>query len=104
MMRRWLVCMLALCGCPEEQQPKVVPLPEQSVARLVSMEGSVFLTRAPKPKAPANPGALLENDELETGDASKALVRAPGGREIELGPNTHFKVHKHLGDIEVTEG
>jgi hypothetical protein len=97
--------MVMLAACPEAPQPmSVVPLPAQTVARLVSMQGEVTLTRGGRPPAKAVSGALLENDELATGEASTALLRAPGGREIELGEKTHFKVGKTLGDVEVTEG
>ncbi|MBK7859387.1 MAG: hypothetical protein IPJ65_12350 [Archangiaceae bacterium] len=99
------VCLLVtLTACPSDDGgATLTPLPPESVARLVSKEGTVTLTRSGKP-APAQPGALYEHDELETGAAAKALLRAPGGREIELGENTRFKVGRDLGDIEVTEG
>jgi hypothetical protein len=99
-----LVFLLLLAGCPEEPPPTIAPLPPQSVARLVSLEGTVALKHGAEPAKPAGPGALYENDELSTGAASKALVRAPGGREIELGENTQFKVGKTLGEVEVSEG
>jgi hypothetical protein len=107
-MRRFaLSCIaaLSLLGCPEgEPPPTVVPLPPQSIARLVSMEGTVTLKHGAAAAAPAQPGPLLENDEVATGPESKALIRAPGGREIELGPDTHFKVGKTLGDVEISQG
>ena len=98
-----LLLLVGLTACPEGEQPQVAPLPPKSVARLVSKAGTVTLTREGK-ASPAEVGALLENDELATGAASKALVRAPGGREIELGEETRFKVGKSLGEIEVGEG
>lgn len=100
-----LVLGTVFIGCPSDDTGPVVvaPPPPQAVARLVSREGTVTLTRAGT-TAPAEPGPLQENDLIETGPASKALVRAPGGREIELGDNTRFKVRKNLADIEVTEG
>jgi hypothetical protein len=97
------VWLLALAACPADEATPLAPLPPESVARLVSKEGTVTLTRSGQ-RGPAQVGALLENDELETQAASRALVRAPGGREIELGEKTHFKVGKNLGDIEVSEG
>ncbi len=103
-MKRTAALLVLLCGCPEDTQPGMVPLPPESVARLVSMEGKVTLERGGAPARPAVPGALLENDVLNTAEASKALVRAPGGREIELGPSTRFKVGRTMGDVEVSEG
>lgn len=96
--------LLLLAACPEKDDgPKIVPLPPESVARLVSKEGSVTLTRQGA-ASPAAAGALFENDVLETAEAAKAVLRAPGGREIELGERTRFKVGKNLEEIEVTEG
>ncbi len=101
----FLLLSLVWVGCPSEDPGPIVvaPPPPQAVARLVSREGTVTLTRAGQ-TSPAEPGPLQENDVIETGPASKALLRAPGGREIELGENTRFKVGKNLEDVEVTEG
>src|SRR5262249_41131313 len=62
--------LLALiAGCPDEPPPKVVPLPPQEVARLVSIEGQVTLERAGAQSVPAAAGSLFENDALTTGQA-----------------------------------
>ncbi|MBL8956244.1 MAG: FecR domain-containing protein, partial [Myxococcaceae bacterium] len=106
MKRAALLSLVVLASCPGADDPGpvvVAPPPPKAVARLVSREGTVTLTRGAKTE-PAEPGGLQENDVIETGPASKALLRAPGGREIELGENTRFKAGKDLADIEVSEG
>ena len=90
MKRLWLCLMLVACP-GEDPGPVPVPLPPQAVARLVTKEGTVNLERSGA-RSVAEPGALLENDVLETLPSSTALLRAPGGREIELGESTRFKV------------
>lgn len=99
----FLVLLLAACPGKEDDGPVVAPLPPKSVARLVAKEGTVTLTRGAKAQ-PAEVGPLEEKDVLETAAASKALLRAPGGRELELGENTRLEVGKSFGELEVTEG
>src|SRR3954453_13283639 len=83
------LALVLLAACPSEDPgPKLVPLPPAAVARPVAKEGPGALARG-GPTVPGAVGALLENDVLDTEEKSKALVRAPGGREIELGEKTH---------------
>ncbi len=98
-----LLLLLAACPGKDDEGPVVAPLPPKSVARLVAKEGTVTLTRGAKVQ-PAEVGPLEEKDVLETAEASKALLRAPGGQEIELGEKTRLEVGTSLGELEVTEG
>lgn len=110
-MSRWAVVLMAvLAGCSEgptkplPPPPKVLePVAVPSVAQLVLAEGTVKVERKGAVTA-ATPGPLFEDDVVTTGAASRAILRDPLGRELELGEDTRFKVGPKLSSIEVLAG
>lgn len=105
------VLVLALCGCPEETSlpppvvtpPKLLPVQAVAVAELVSVQGTVQLERDGG-VGPARPAPLFEGDVVVTGPASSALLRDPGGREVELGEETRFRLGEKLASVELLAG
>jgi hypothetical protein len=63
----------------------------------------VRLERRGAKASPAQPGSLLEGDVLGTGPNSRAVLRS-GGRELELGEDTTFRLGKTLGTLDVEVG
>lgn len=105
------VCaLLAFAGCPEPDAPPAptLPTPLEPVAlppsaTLVTLEGSVELERDGG-VSKAVKGPLYEDDVVSTGPKSRAVLRDPGGRELELGEDTRFKVGAKLSSVEVLAG
>jgi hypothetical protein len=100
-----LELVVALAGCPEEKLPTLPPVaaPRAPVAQLVLVEGTVRLARGGAPASPATTGSLFEGDVLATGPTGRAVLRG-GGRELELGEDTHFRLGKTLGTLDVEVG
>ncbi|MBM4778706.1 MAG: FecR domain-containing protein [Archangiaceae bacterium] len=107
----WLAALVALGGCPESSEPSLdapvvkplQPVALPSVATLVSLEGSVDLERDGG-VSKAVKGPLFEDDVVATGSKSRAVLRDLGGRELELGEDTRFKVGAKLSSVEVLAG
>ncbi|MBL8940428.1 MAG: hypothetical protein JNM69_38130 [Archangium sp.] len=108
----WLGALVALAGCPESSDPPLDPAPVvkplqpvalPSVATLVALEGLVDLERDGG-VSKAVKGPLFEDDIVATGAKSRAVLRDLGGRELELGEDTRFKVGAKLSSVEVLAG
>lgn len=108
----WLGALVVLCGCPDTSAPAVPPTPLvkplqpvalPSVATLVTLEGSVTLERDGGVSKAAK-GPLFEDDVVATGAKSRAVLRDFGGRELDLGEDTRFKVGAQLSSVEVLAG
>lgn len=104
--------LLVVGGCPEPQQtptqpPRALhpldPVALPPAATLVTVEGSVELERDGGVSR-AVKGPLFEDDVVATGARSRAVLRDPGGRELELGEDTRFKVGAKLSSVEVLAG
>ncbi len=107
-----LGALLVVSGCPEPQETpteptRVVaplePLALPPAATLVTLEGSVELERDGG-VSKAVKGPLFEDDVVATGAKSRAVLRDLGGRELELGEDTRFKVGAKLSSVEVLAG
>ncbi|MFZ5438479.1 MAG: hypothetical protein ACOZQL_00655 [Myxococcota bacterium] len=84
---------------PVEPPP---PPPKPVVARLVRVDGQVWLTHEAK-RSPAVAGPLVEGDLLETGADGHAVLSS-GGREVELFEDSSFRVGRSLAVLSLESG
>jgi hypothetical protein len=105
----WLVIGVLLAGCPggDDGPPPpskldaggAVAAPEKAASALLeSSKGKVTIERAGKKDA-AKLGYLYVGDAIETGEDGEAVVRFPGGRVVELGPEGRFEIKEGEGGL-----
>lgn len=94
-----VAALLGLLACPDRA-------PLRPLFDLVRLEGQVTLTRGEAAARPAKPEPLYAGDLLVTGEKSLAVLRAPDGKELDIGANTKFRVQESPGrvTIDVAEG
>jgi len=95
----------AMMGCPEQEPPKPPPTERKALVELVDLKGQVTLERDGA-ESPARRGSLHKGDIVITGAASTALLRFPGGRELEVGEEARFIVGESVGAgaLELSRG
>jgi hypothetical protein len=71
---------------------------KQASALLESSKGKVTVERSGK-KESAKLGYLYIGDAIETGEDGEAVVRFPGGRVVELGPEGRFEIKEGEGGL-----
>lgn len=102
-----LVLLGAAWGCSEGATPPPPPSPQPTTpppaaaASLERLEGQVTLERAGK-RAPAKAGPVFAKDAIETGEDGAAVLRFPGDRLVELGPDGRFEVDSDGGGFLLT--
>ena len=104
-----VVAWLGAAGCSEDAPapppvtPPVAPAPpaRKAAGALEGPQGQVTLERAGK-AAPAKAGPVYAKDAIETGEDGAAVLRFPGDRLVELGPDGRFEIEESGGGVLLT--
>jgi hypothetical protein len=88
-----VLCATLALAC--RRTPPPAPAPVRSVA--VETTGLVFRGDA------GQPGTLAVGETLATGPDGHAVIRLPGGRQLELSPNARLRLREGEGGTIIVE-
>ncbi|MEW5742804.1 MAG: hypothetical protein AB1938_28060 [Myxococcota bacterium] len=102
------LALWGLAGCSEDETAAPPPKPPQATTpekkpagALEGPQGKVTIERDGKTAA-AKAGPVFTRDALETGEDGQAVLRFPGDRLVELGPDGRFVIEESGGGVLLT--